>query len=313
MRHTDGRRTILMDMTSMLSRPPSVLQRPVTTASPSSSSATPSSEREWKRLREPTLPTERLVSLTLTRPRSTLAFLRERSGMCPQRPATSLLMSKRRTRPSTMTGKQLTPTGSPPTRILPPNLRMLLTTTPRLPKKCSRRSLPPVPELKPPECLEPRSSTTLPSSSPTTFLDPLIFTDRAVTTSKTEETSELASTSPTPERTFTSESVNMPWDPSSTESPTTESSPPPDQLSWSLLITFVLPSVLLLLLNSTVSRTSSPMTLSVSVRMDPPINLLKPSLDFVLSPTLTSTVLEMPKRLSLPWSRLSPARKDQLL
>merc|ERR1712127_681363 len=59
-RLTDGKYMTLMDMTLMLLTRLSLLLRLPTTESPSSSSVTPSSERVWKRLREPTLLTERL-------------------------------------------------------------------------------------------------------------------------------------------------------------------------------------------------------------------------------------------------------------
>merc|ERR1739844_234112 len=101
------------------------------------------------------------------------------------------------------------------------------------------------------------------------------FTDLAVTTLRMEETSVLDSTSPTVERTYTSVSANILWDLSSTVLLTTESSRLLDPLSLYSLTTSVLPSVLLLLLSSTVYPTSLPMTLSELERMDQPINLLR--------------------------------------
>mmetsp|Transcript_4707 Transcript_4707/g.9942 ORF Transcript_4707/g.9942 Transcript_4707/m.9942 type:complete len:200 (+) Transcript_4707:714-1313(+) len=128
MRRTDGRLTKLMDMTLQLLRRPSPLPRPPTTESPSSLSATPSSEREWKRLREPTLPTERPVFLTSTRLVPPSAFPRK-SGLFLRELATSSRVSKRRTPRSTLIGKPPTPHGRRPTpkRLL--SLRPPSTTT----------------------------------------------------------------------------------------------------------------------------------------------------------------------------------------
>merc|ERR1712071_393450 len=166
----------------MLSKKLLPLPRPPTTESLSSSSATPSSEREWKKPKEPTLPTEKLVSHTLTEPRRTLASPKVRSGTSLRELVTSSRTSKPRTRPLTTIGNPPTPHGLKPTLTLPSNWK-----TP-----------------KPPVFLETRSSKKFPDLFLTTFLDLPIFTDLPVTTSTKEETSELVSTRPTEERTCTS-------------------------------------------------------------------------------------------------------------
>mmetsp|Transcript_8546 Transcript_8546/g.14199 ORF Transcript_8546/g.14199 Transcript_8546/m.14199 type:complete len:213 (-) Transcript_8546:414-1052(-) len=168
--------------------------------------------------------------------------------------------------------------------------------------------VPPMP--RPPVSPDPRPSTTLPSLSLTTDPDLPIFTDRAETTSRTEETSEPVSTSLTPERTSTSESVSMPWDPSLTELLTTVFSRLPDPLSLSSLTTSVLLSELPPLPNSVPFLTSLPTTLSELVKMVLPISLLRPSLVSVSSPTLMSTAQLMPRRPLPPWSTPSPVRMD---
>mmetsp|Transcript_18727 Transcript_18727/g.25964 ORF Transcript_18727/g.25964 Transcript_18727/m.25964 type:complete len:207 (-) Transcript_18727:964-1584(-) len=192
------------------SRPP----RPPTTESPSSLSATPSLVRVWKKPREPTPLTEKPVSHTLKRPRRTLAFPKERAGTFLKEPVITTRVSKRRTRPPTMNGKRPSPPGRRPTLNLPSNSMTPSTTMSCPPKTCVTKSLKWVMKPKPPVFLETRSSKRSPASCPTTFLDPPIFTDLPVTTSTTEETSELVSTRATPERIFTSESANTPWDPS---------------------------------------------------------------------------------------------------
>mmetsp|Transcript_30079 Transcript_30079/g.64461 ORF Transcript_30079/g.64461 Transcript_30079/m.64461 type:complete len:219 (+) Transcript_30079:483-1139(+) len=132
---TDGKPSTLTDTILMPSRKPSPLPRPTTTESLSSSSATPSSERVWKKPREPTLLTEKPVSHTLTEPRRTLDSLKVRSGSFPKELVTSSAMSKRRTRTLTTNGNPPTLPGRKPTPTSPSNWRTPLPTTPCLPKR----------------------------------------------------------------------------------------------------------------------------------------------------------------------------------
>merc|ERR1712087_169026 len=118
-RLTDGKFMTLMDMTLNLLRPPSKLPRTATTESPSSSNATPLLEREWKKLREPTLLTERLVFHTLRRPSLTLESLREKAGTFLREHVTTSRMSRPRTRPPTTNGKLPSQPGLRPTQNLP--------------------------------------------------------------------------------------------------------------------------------------------------------------------------------------------------
>mmetsp|Transcript_13216 Transcript_13216/g.27335 ORF Transcript_13216/g.27335 Transcript_13216/m.27335 type:complete len:201 (-) Transcript_13216:1047-1649(-) len=129
---TDGKPSKLTDTTSMPLRKPSPPPRPTTTENPSSSSATPSSERAWKKPREPTLLTEKPVSHTLKTPRRTLASLRERAGSSLKELVITSRMSNPRTRVSTTNGKTPTRPGPPPTPSLPSNWKTPLLTTPCL-------------------------------------------------------------------------------------------------------------------------------------------------------------------------------------